>query len=357
MSPTITALLTTHNRAHLLPHVLASLERQTLPRSQFEIVAVDDGSSDDTPAVLAGYLSKLPLRIFRQAQSGVASAKNLGLFAANSPIIVFLDDDDVLDPDTLRVHLAAHQAHPDLATAILGHTRLAPDVAQSPLMKFAAGEGGVLFGYRWITPGQIYGYREFWGGRSSCKRQFLIEHGVFDHRFEFGYEDIECAWRLQPHKLRVIYEPKASTMMIRTISFDGFCRRSYRQGVAAHRFSQLHDEAEIRAYCDIDLANERWRNDWLNYAKSIRQARELDKLANNRIAEGGDLAEADREILQSFYREAHLLSYAKGVSDARWRAENDRLSNNRQRYGLVGDHANVLDRIKASAPSSSKQSV
>jgi glycosyltransferase involved in cell wall biosynthesis len=67
----ISALLTTRNRAHMLPRVLSALQRQTLPPSRFEILVVDDGSTDATSAVLQRYADKLPLRVFRSGTAGL----------------------------------------------------------------------------------------------------------------------------------------------------------------------------------------------------------------------------------------------------------------------------------------------
>ncbi|MBR7518148.1 hypothetical protein KC217_20985, partial [Mycobacterium tuberculosis] len=88
---------------------------------------------------------------------------------------------------------------PDLSVAVLGHTVLDVDVAKSPLMIHVTEVGGQLFSYKWIASGNVLGFREFWGGRSSCKRDFLLRHGVFNPVFRFGYEDIELGWRLHPH--------------------------------------------------------------------------------------------------------------------------------------------------------------
>jgi glycosyltransferase involved in cell wall biosynthesis len=316
MTPAITALLTTHNRAHLLPRVLEGIEKQTLPQSEFELVVIDDGSTDDTPALLATYAGKIPMRVLRQGASGLAAAKNLGISAATSPILVFLDDDDVLEPGALAAHLAAHKANPELAVAVLAHTRLAPEVARSPLMRHVTEVGGQLFSYKWVRPGEPLDYRGFWGGRSSCKREFLLQWGVFNPAFRFGYEDIELGWRLRPHGLKVIYEPSASAQMIRSISFDDFCRRSYVQGRSQFRFAQLHDDEQVRDYCEIDKSLLEWSRDWRDYASILRSARELDTQAFALVEAGQELSTRFRKQLDEAYSKAFFLSRAKGVADA-----------------------------------------
>jgi glycosyltransferase involved in cell wall biosynthesis len=351
MTPAISALLTTHNRAHFLPGVLEGLENQTLPQNLYEVVVIDDGSADETPALLAGYAGKLPMRVFRQSASGLAVAKNLGIFAATSPILVFLDDDDVLEPGALAAHLAAHKAYPDLSTAVLGHTSLAPDVARSPLMRHVTEVGGQLFSYKWVRPGERLDYRGFWGGRSSCKREFLLKWGVFNPAFRFGYEDIELGWRLRPYGLNVIYEPSASARMIRTIRFEDFCRRSYVQGRAQFRFSQIHADELVREYCEIDKSIFEWTRHWRDYASILRSTRELDEQACA-------LADADREIpaklqdqLDKAYYQAFALTRAKGVADAIALAETEPPPPAHRRYGLPGNFDELLARLKTRQPS------
>lgn len=316
MRPDISALLTTRNRAHLLPRVLQGLAQQHLAASRFEVVAIDDGSSDDTPRILAEWQDRLPLRVVRQNHAGLAAAKNLGVFIARAPIVVFLDDDDVAEPDLLLAHLAAHIANPDLSTAILGHTTLAPEIATLPVMHHVTQVGCQLFSYGWMHPGQEMDYTAFWGGRSSCKRGLLVRHGIFHPDFQFGCEDIELGWRLAPHGLKVIYEPRAHSVMIRSLSFDEFCARSYRQGRSQYRFAGLHRSPEVRAYCEVDAAHDAWRRQHHRYEAHLRWTRKMDRLANAWQSRGIPPNALLQETLDNAYREAFFLSRAKGVADA-----------------------------------------
>jgi glycosyltransferase involved in cell wall biosynthesis len=316
MKPEISAILTTYNREKLLPRVLDALTRQSIDLSRFEILAIDDGSSDSTPDILADWARKLPLRTFRQNHAGLAAAKNLGVLAAQAPIIVFLDDDDVAERDLLRAHLAAHYEYPDSHTAILGYTSLEPHIAALPLMRHVTTVGCQLFSYGWMKPNQVLDHTAFWGGRSSCKRGFLIRHGIFHPEFRFGYEDIELGWRLRAHGLRVIYEPRARSVMIRALTFDQFCSRSYRQGRSQHRFASLHNDPQIRAYCEIDATNQAWMRRRDRYAAHLRWTRQLDRLATSRQMAGMPEHSLLRETLDPAYREAFFLTRAKGIADA-----------------------------------------
>lgn len=315
-TPELSAILTTHNRAHLLPHVLDGLVAQTLARDRFEILAIDDGSTDETPAVLAAYERRLPLRIVRQAQSGLAAARNLGIFMSRAPVLLFMDDDDVADAALFVSHLAMHLCHREVSVAVLGFTDLDPAIACLPLMRHVTGPGGQLFSYGGMQARQRFGFSEFWGGRTSCKRSLLIGQGVFDPAFRFGCEDVELGWRLDPHGLQVIYEPAARSRMIRGLTFDAFCRRSIRQGRSQWLFAALHDAPKVREYCEIDRALAVWADAKGDFAAILRWAEGLDRMMLRRGPDAPALSAASQAELDEAYRQAFFLCRAKGIADA-----------------------------------------
>lgn len=107
-SPEISVVVPTFNRAELLGQVVSCLEKQTLPPEQFEVIFVDDGSSDNTPEVLArlAAASSLEFRTIRTANQGAAKARNVGWQAAAAPFVAFLDDDCVAARGWLEAGLA-----------------------------------------------------------------------------------------------------------------------------------------------------------------------------------------------------------------------------------------------------------
>jgi GT2 family glycosyltransferase len=315
-APEITAILTTHNRAHLLPRVLDGLVGQSLARDRFEVLAIDDGSTDETQAVLAAYADRLPLRIVRQAPSGLATAKNLGVFISRAPVILFMDDDDVADAGLLVGHLAMHLRHREATVAVLGFTDLDPAIAHLPLMRHVTGVGGQLFCHGWMQPHQRLSFREFWGGRSSCKRSLLIEHGVFNPAFRFGCEDIELSWRLDQVGLRVIYEPAARSTMIRALTFHDFCLRSIRQGRSQWLFAALHHAPLVQDYCEVSQALPIWQTLKGDFAAILRRVEGLDRMMLRRGPAAPPLSAASQAELDEAYAQAFFLCRAKGIADA-----------------------------------------
>jgi glycosyltransferase involved in cell wall biosynthesis len=111
-SPAIAVVVPTHDRAHLLPRLVACLEAQR-DVSAFEVVIVDDASTDDTPRVLAALVgrSALTMRVERLASNaGPATARNVGWRATSAPLVAFTDDDCLPQPQWLARLLAAADA-------------------------------------------------------------------------------------------------------------------------------------------------------------------------------------------------------------------------------------------------------
>ena len=107
---TISVVIPTYNYALYLPEAIDSVLAQTY--APLEIIVVDDGSTDDTPRVLAAYGDKV--RVIRQDNQGVAAARNAGLAAARGEYVALLDSDDVWLPRKLELQMARFESDPSL---------------------------------------------------------------------------------------------------------------------------------------------------------------------------------------------------------------------------------------------------
>jgi len=112
--PSATVIIPTHNRSAYLREAIDSVRRQTF--SNWECLVVDDGSTDDTQQVVSEVAAQDPrIRYLYQERSGCPSrVRNSGLDAAQSPLLAFLDDDDIWYPDKLARQVAIFDAFPEV---------------------------------------------------------------------------------------------------------------------------------------------------------------------------------------------------------------------------------------------------
>jgi glycosyltransferase involved in cell wall biosynthesis len=122
--PEISVVIPTFCRANRLRRLIGALEQQTLSRDRFEVVVVDNASTDDTPAVLRELAARSPLEIRALVEytPGPAATRNAGWRAARGELIAFVDDDCVPDADWLEAGLRAMRADGELGV-VQGCTR------------------------------------------------------------------------------------------------------------------------------------------------------------------------------------------------------------------------------------------
>ena len=107
-----TIQLCTYNRARVLERVLDACFEQTV--TEYEVVLVNDGSIDDTPAVIAGAQARAtcPFTVVSQPNGGLAKARNAGLARSTGERIILIDDDVLPLPNFVEEHLRSHARHP-----------------------------------------------------------------------------------------------------------------------------------------------------------------------------------------------------------------------------------------------------
>jgi len=110
--PSLGVIVPTYNRREFLRNLLRALSQQTYPSDHLEIIVVDDGSTDGTEAI-ASERFPFPLRYYRQENQGDAEARNLGARHSQADLLVFIDDDMLLDPGYLAglFHTHAGRRH------------------------------------------------------------------------------------------------------------------------------------------------------------------------------------------------------------------------------------------------------
>jgi len=126
--PKVSVIIPTYNRAHLVTLAIESVLSQTY--QDFEIIVVDDGSRDNTQAIIES-ISDPKIRYLYQANQGPGAARNTGIRAATGQYVAFLDTDDLLLPEKLALQVEALGKQPELGLVAGGH--LFVDEAGKPL--------------------------------------------------------------------------------------------------------------------------------------------------------------------------------------------------------------------------------
>ena len=195
-------VIPTYNRKPILEKCLKALEHQVFDQSQiagYEVVVVDDGSTDETVEWLDSTAEFPHVRLFQQDHKGAAAARNLGVEKATGDTIIFIDSDLVVT----EVFLQSHAEKLLEGARSLGHDRL-----------FTYGRviNTCNFDDPTSEPFKVTDYSQafFATGNVAIARTWLIQAGLFDTQFQlYGWEDLELGVRLKNLGLQLIKCPDA----------------------------------------------------------------------------------------------------------------------------------------------------
>lgn len=196
--PEVSVVVATHNRARRLCQLLESLQAQTIDADRFEVIVVDDASSDETQAVLTGALAeeRLRLNVFRNGHAkGPGGARNVGWRAARASLIAFIDDDCVASERWLEEGMDLADTHP--GSIIQGRVDPVPDEL-ARLTPFTRTQ-------------RIHGAGPYFQTCNIFYPRSLLERlGGFDPIFAgHGGEDADLAWRAISDGTPTAFAPKA----------------------------------------------------------------------------------------------------------------------------------------------------
>lgn len=228
--PLASVVVSTFNRAHLLPRLIAALQGQTVNES-IELIIVNDGATDDTAGVLEAEAAATSLAITvleTATNGGPARGRNRGWRAARAPIVLFTDDDCVPEPEWAESMLRALTG----ADIVQGQTD--PDPRRAP------GRGPFA---RMVCIEQ-------WSGRyETCnigyRRQLLADLGGFDEAFRRPWgEDIDLGFRADELGVVTSFEPGARVVhdidqQTNWRDYRALLREKWRQVFTA-RLTRLH---------------------------------------------------------------------------------------------------------------------
>ena len=314
-TPELSVVIPTCNRSEKLQRCLQMLSRQSLPAAQFEVIVVDDGSTDGTEELLRAQKLPFALRHFRQANKGPAAARNRGIREASGRIVVFLGDDIYVPPDFLGDHLRHHRLFPDDREALLGHIAWADKLPVTSFMDFITGPAGAQFAFGTIGDPEDVDFLHFYTSNVSLKKKLLeTELPVFDEGYSHAaYEDTDLGYRLKQSGMRLRYRSWIKAGHDHPTDAGRFAQRQFRAGQMSLRFAAKFPETSIA------LDNKHCLN-----ADDGMLARFLDEKRDEKLqAECARLERAvagaraiepeQRQQLENIYRQILQRAYARGI--------------------------------------------
>lgn len=202
----LSVVIPTYNGASMLPVTLHALEFQSLASDRFEVIIVDDGSSDNTESVFADLALPRSFRYVRQQNKGAAAARNRGASLANGGVLLFLDSDVIADANLAQEHLEYQNAHD--RTLVVGCTRAWLGYEGDVFYRVMGEE---LFAFDLGDQETSIGFQEVVSRNLSLRRDHFFDVGIFDESFpRSGFEDTEFALRAASRGYRMVYNPKAA---------------------------------------------------------------------------------------------------------------------------------------------------
>jgi glycosyltransferase involved in cell wall biosynthesis len=206
-------IIPTFNRADILKKALSALYDQSVDQRDYEVIVVNDGSTDHTAKVVKEFSRKYKNLVYvRQKNQGQGVARNTGLKLAKGKVVLFGQDDIIPTRDFLFEHQKFHYLYPEENAAVLGFTAWHPELKITPFMNWLVNGSSVLgrFGGHQFAYEKLYGrkmadFNFFYTSNLSIKKSLLLKHN-FDPAFSgYGWEDIELGYRLEQEAALKLY--------------------------------------------------------------------------------------------------------------------------------------------------------
>lgn len=263
--PDATVIIPTFNRAKTLLATLNALARVDYRAGAWEALVIDDGSTDDTEYMVPRWVSQTgaPVRYLRWDNGGPAAARNRGADAARGELLIFIDNDIVVEPDFISAHVTALAANP--GCWILGRVRHPAELCATPFGRYRndcherfhlthprAESGELLAETRGLTAQNI-----------SMPASDFHRLGGFDESFTIAScEDWDLGVRARQAGIRVLYHPGIVALHNDWAdSLERFCERQRLYSVSDVLLWRKYGEDCLRAHLVRENAFVHWSED------------------------------------------------------------------------------------------------
>lgn len=249
--PILSIIIPTSNRRDILEKSLkVLLERD--PLQDCEVIIVDR-PMDDTRQMVESLARLAPIRYLEQHGQGRPAARNIGIKASEAEILLFLDDDILVEKGFIEEHTRYHQGFP--GSACLGKTVNKTD-SKDLFVDYLVNYSTFLTAYSLIKDPEDLSFNLFYTSNISLKREEIIEVAGFDEDFTmYGLEDIEFGYRWKRSGRKIRYNAGAVGYHYYDTTRVDFLARRYEVGQAAALFYHKHKDRDVADYLHIDVAS------------------------------------------------------------------------------------------------------
>lgn len=192
MQPIVSVIISTYNRDRFIVTGLTCLAAQNLPQTSYEVIVVDNNSTDNTASLVKNFIAanaSLPFRYVFEAQKGVSFGRDRGIHEAKGEILVYLDDDAEALPDLLLQYLNFFTTHPEASAA---GGRILPKYSESPEPKWMSKYlNGYVAKVDLGAPTRLFKGRMKYpiGCNMAYRKKYLLEIGGFNTLLTFRGDD------------------------------------------------------------------------------------------------------------------------------------------------------------------------
>ncbi|MCD7976214.1 MAG: glycosyltransferase [Tannerellaceae bacterium] len=261
MNMTLSVIICTYNRGRYLPMILDSLRFQALSSELFEIIMVNNKSTDNTEEIISNYIKEfpdIPLKYFMESSQGISYARNRGIQESRGDIIVFLDDDETIDPDFLEGVLDFFTNHPDAGITAGPVIPVYEDVKPAWLTPFIS--RAITGEYNKGDHIKLLKGKDYPGTGHACfRKELFYKYGIFNPDLGrkgnsvLGAEDKDFFLRLIKGGEKCYYLPIAKIyhhLPAEKMSVDFFVKIAYGIGKSERiRTYSSHKKAYLYRFC------------------------------------------------------------------------------------------------------------
>jgi glycosyltransferase involved in cell wall biosynthesis len=257
--PDASIIIPCYNRAKSIGETLLSLASQTMSSEGFEVIVVDDGSTDESASIAKALKFPYPLRVVSQANTGAGAARNLGVQEASAPQIIFLDADMIAAPDLVEQYLTARDLHPQ--ALLVGRQKPWANAYQSSFDRTTR--------YEWFRdlgsdPFEPAFYHVLSSSMAISQRDFNMLGG-FDRLVGTGAQpatdDTDFGYRAKKSGIELVYLPTALAYHNHPRTLAQRCKQEYATALWSARMFERYPEIRGVIPTFEDVQPIKWRTD------------------------------------------------------------------------------------------------